>query len=611
LTSEGTRLFTRLAGASASLYEAPEVARGAPATASSDLFSLGAVAYYLLAEEPPASSTAELAARLARDHGLIISAVRDDLFPSDVGQNLDTVLWGATVLNPTDRAPTPLDFVDQLEEALTAPAGPTLLPVEEPPPPEKSPLTAAKGDTLKGELKSLGKPEELKVLGELGSGATARVFKVKHPREGDVALKVPLSEAHDERIAREAEVLERLRRVPGVDRIAHFIDTCVLDGRTCLLVQFAGDRTLADEIRAEGALSLDYARRWGDDLLTALRSLEEAGVQHRDIKPANIGLTSGAEKGKKRLLLFDFSLSARPAEDLTIGTPAYKDPELPARGRWDDAADRWAAAVTLHEMFTGVRPAPIPAAGPSAVAVRIEADRIDADVRDGLVRFFERAFRMSAQGRFPTADDMRDAFIRALHKVPEQESGAGDEPKLSEADLRGLGPDARVGDLGLSTRQRNALDRMGIYTLVDLAQLSSNRIGGVRGVGARTARSLVEIAETVRKHLEITTADVPAPFYRGFAGARRLVEEEVEAKGLSAVLARRLIEAGLVDSVTIASAPQAQVKNVVTRARKDGSPEGVRDVTAWLSGLIDAERPPTTLGAAVDLIAPSSGPKGG
>ena len=491
--SDGTRLFTRLAGASANLYEAPEVARGASATAASDLFSLGALAYYLLAEQAPASTSVELAARLERDGGLIISAVRDDLFPAGARESLDLVLKSATALDPTARTQdlgTLLSFVELLEDALTTPAegapdqGPLSSTQPAQPAPELEPLAAVKDSVLGGDLV---------VLGELGSGATARVFKVRHPVEGEVALKVPLSDAHDDRIAREGEVLERLRRIPGVDRIAHFIGMRQIAGHTCLLVQFAGERTLADEIRAEGALSLDYARRWGDDLLTALRSLEEAGVQHRDIKPANIGLTSGNEKGKKRLLLFDFSLSQRPATDLAIGTPAYKDPELGARGRWDDAADRWAAAITLHEMFTGVRPAPLlgMASRPGSTAVRLDPDRFDAGVRDGLVRFFERALRAVARERFSTADDMRDAFIKALHNVPEHEDRGADEPVIEGAGLQGKGPDASVGELPLSTRQQNALDRMGIYTLHDLAQLSSNRLGGVRGVGAKTARSLV------------------------------------------------------------------------------------------------------------------------
>jgi serine/threonine protein kinase len=602
--SDGTRLFTRLAGASASVYEAPELVRGGAPTPASDLFSLAALAYFLLAEEAPAPSAADLARRLDRDGGLLLSAVRDDLFPGAAGQDVDAVLSCATGVDPLLRAQgfcSPREFVDRLEDALTAPAAAQPAAPEAPaPPPDPDPLHAAKGTVLKGGIE---------VLAELGSGATARVFKVHHPTEDVVALKVPLSETHDDQIAEEWQILRRLGRVAGVDRVARGIEAVTLAGRTCLLVQLAGDRTLADEIRAEGALSLDYARRWGDDLLTALRSLEEAGVQHRDIKPANIGLTSGAEKGKKRLLLFDFSLAHRAATEIGIGTPAYKDPELPVRGRWDDAADRWAAAITIHEMFTGVRPAPAPGAA-KGPAVRLAPERFDADVRDGLVRFFERAFQASAADRFATADDMRDAFTRALHKVPEHDArGAAPEPELSPAALSGLGRDAPVAALPLSTRQRNALDRMGIYTLDDLAQLSTNRLGAVRGVGAKTARSLVEIAETVRKHLSISATAPPAPFLRGFGGARRPVEDEAEAGRLSPALARRFAEAGLADAAAVASAPHAHVKNLVQRARKDGAPESARDVTAWLEGLVSAEKPPATLAAAVAALLPSRGAK--
>lgn len=602
--SDGTRLFTRLAGASAGVYEAPEVARGAAPTPASDLFSLAALAYFLFAEEPPAPTAADLARRLDHDGGLLVSAVRDDLFPEGKRDDLDAVLLCATSPDPIRRAQdfaTPLDFVSRLEEALTAPDAIAEIPAAPAPaaPPEVDPLHAKKDDVLGGDLV---------VRGELGSGATARVYKVYHTEEGEIALKVPLSEAHDERIAQEAEVLRRLGRL-AVDRVARGLGSRRIAGRTCLLVQLAGERTLADEIRSEGALSLDYARRWGDDLLTALRSLEEAGVQHRDIKPANIGLTSGAEKGKKRLLLFDFSLSFRPADELGIGTPAYKDPDLPVRGRWDDAADRWAAAITLHEMFTGVRPAPAPPAK-GAPAVRLAPERFDADVRDGLVRFFERALSTSAADRFATADDMRDAFIEALHKVPEHEGRAAAEPSITPAHLAGLGRDAPVSGLPLSARQRNALDRMGIYTLDELAQISSNRLGAVRGVGAKTARSLVELAAVARAHLEISAAEAPPAFLRGFGGARRSVEEEADSGRLSRPLARRLVEAGLGDSAAVAAAPHAHVKNLVLRARKEGATESVKDVTAWLEALVDADKPPATLGAAVNALAPGRGGKG-
>ena len=194
--------------------------------------------------------------------------------------------------------------------------------------------------------------------------------------------------------------------------------------------------------------------------------------------------------------------------------------------------------------------------------------------------------------------------------MPEHESRGADEPPIDAAALKGLGPEARASELPLSTRQQNALDRMGVYTLHELAQLSSNRIGGVRGVGAKTARSLVDLARVVREHLEISATDVAPPFFRGFGGARVAVEEVSPAGGLSSALAQHLVEAGLVDSTAVAAVPHAQVKNLVARAHKSGAPESLKNLAAWLDGLVDAQKPPTTLGAAAELIAPGQG-KGG
>src|SRR5690606_34561847 len=61
-------------------------------------------------------------------------------------------------------------------------------------------------------------------------------------------------------------------------------------------------------------------------------------------------------KMAKHLTLFDFSLLGTSVSDLETGTAPYRDPFLALRGAWDLHADRWSAAVTLHEMLTGLRP---------------------------------------------------------------------------------------------------------------------------------------------------------------------------------------------------------------------------------------------------------------
>jgi len=53
-------------------------------------------------------------------------------------------------------------------------------------------------------------------------------------------------------------------------------------------------------------------------------------------------------------MLFDFSLSRRPVENVRSGTARYIDPFLRNRKpvQWDLYAERFAAAVTLYEMAT-------------------------------------------------------------------------------------------------------------------------------------------------------------------------------------------------------------------------------------------------------------------
>ena len=129
-----------------------------------------------------------------------------------------------------------------------------------------------------------------------------------------------------------------------------------IGGRTVLVLDKSGDETLAERLRKEGRLGLELLQRFGEDLLQAVASLERHGVAHRDIKPDNIGVRSG--KQRLQLVLFDFSLSRAPPEHIQVGTHPYLDPFLAQRRppRWDLAAERYAAGVTLYEMAAGVLP---------------------------------------------------------------------------------------------------------------------------------------------------------------------------------------------------------------------------------------------------------------
>jgi serine/threonine protein kinase len=549
---------TALSSDQTALYLAPEVLES-PVHADSvaDIFSLGCIAYHVLTGRAPGTSLSERAQLLAGGH-LSIAAARDDLAGA---QTLDEVVALATQKNPLQRADSVMEWLELLLDAATAPAA-------EPEERHAHPLEAQRGDRLE---------HGLEVVKVLGTGSTARVLRVRRD-DSEYALKVALDPDMDERVRREGQVLSRLQadRATSHDRIVSLVEELTLGDRACLLMSDAGE-SLAALISRDGPPSLDFARRWGDDLLQALEVLEEAGIQHRDIKPANLGILPSQAKKKRNLRLFDFSLSAAADTAITAGTPAYRDPFLDRRGRWDPAADRWAAAITLHELCSGTRPHWGGAPGQNelpAVAtdheITLAAERFDSAIRSRLVAFFRRALARDVAARFASAEEMRTewvaCFATASWTAASATAGADDAddalPASRPPDLGRIGLDTPIDALPLSARARNALDRAGMMTVADLLRMPQNRLSTTRGIGRATAQEILRFVEDYRAaHPEHTALTPAAPFladYRGPGAAVAFVP------GLPPEAAAALADAGLSLLPDVAAAPREQVVRILS-----------------------------------------------
>ena len=448
-----------------------------------DVFALGALGYYILTGRVPASDLTTLRARLRREGGLDLAADLPQATPA-----LRALILDATRPGVSDRLPDVRTFLERLEEAEQAGNNGVVEDVIDP-------LAAEPGALIDGRFR---------LERRLGSGSTATgllVTDTSIAESGSGAvrvLKVALNDGAAGRLADEAKVLSGIRRHP---RLVHLVEGPMeVGGRQALLLESAGDETLAEALRGRGRLSLDLLQRWGGDLLEALVTLDRASIDHRDIKPANLGVREGRGDRVKHLVLFDFSLSNAGATAVTAGTPPYLDPFLdtPQRGRYDSAAERYSAAVVLFEMATGTVPQfgdgfSDPASVPDEATV--EPAMFDTTVAKDLVVFFGKALARDARQRFDTAADMLAHWRSIFAPVPTTEPD--DAPELAAA----AQPSTPLATAGLSARALSAVEPLGVITVGDLIAVDPVRLNHLSGVAEQTRREVKSRARQWRDRL--------------------------------------------------------------------------------------------------------------
>ena len=461
----------RLVEGATTAYMAPEaLSRDDNTGEHLDVFSLGAIAYHLFSGQRPAEDSVELSNRLRETKGLLISSV-----VSGAGEWIEYMIRQAThpeVSQRTDSVAEFLQHLDEVEGELTEPDYDDIDDVSQ----------ARKGARL---------PGNLTVKARLGQGASSVALLVE--RDGrEFVLKAANDPNHNDRLRSEAETLDKLRH----QHIVKYHETLEIGDRVCLLMERAGKETLGERLRREGPLHVEFLQRFGEDLLGVVNCLEEHGIPHRDIKPDNIGIAEVGPEKKRHLVLFDFSLSRTAVENIHAGTSSYLDPMLPLRKppRWDLDAERYGAAVTLYELATNS----LPVWGdgktePSYLdcEVTIDAERLEATVRDRLSLFFARAMRRDPRDRFDNAEHMLTEWRHCFEGVdqPGGLSDHSDETDLGER-LADAAFETPIHDLGLSARATNALDRANIMTVAALLSISPFRISRMRGVGKTTSREI-------------------------------------------------------------------------------------------------------------------------
>ncbi|CAH9103149.1 unnamed protein product [Cuscuta europaea] len=213
---------------------------------------------------------------------------------------------------------------------------------------------------MKMENKGNGSMQHYELGKMIGQGNFAKVHHARNLKNGSsVAIKIIDKErvfkvGMNDQIQREISVM-RLVKHPS---IVHLHEVMATKSKIYFVMEYVKGGELFN-IVAKGRLKEEVARKYFQQLISAVDFCHSRCVYHRDLKPENLLVDENGD-----LKVSDFGLSAlagsRHQDGLlhtTCGTPAYVAPEVIARKGYDGAkADVWSCGVILFVLLAGYLP---------------------------------------------------------------------------------------------------------------------------------------------------------------------------------------------------------------------------------------------------------------
>ena len=210
----------------------------------------------------------------------------------------------------------------------------------------------------------------------------------------------------------ELEAHRAAMRAAG-DGVAELIGSCVKGGQYCVVMR-RYERSLADELKADGPLSSARQLEVGATLAGVLAKLHSRKVVVKDLKPDNVLLDAG------RPVIADFGISVVATKTLAAqtsikGTFAYMSPEQFGE-LVGPPADVWSLACVILEIGTGV--APWAGLTMQAIMGKVVVHKKAPPVPDGCpcAAVLRRCFTFDPAGR-PTAAQLQDELLLLLAKT--------------------------------------------------------------------------------------------------------------------------------------------------------------------------------------------------
>ncbi len=275
-----------------------------------------------------------------------------------------------------------------------------------------------------------------KILGKLGAGAMATVFKARQlSLDRMVAIKVL-----PRKFSSNAQFIERFyaegRAAAQLNHpnIVQAFDVGKAGDYHYFVMEFVDGRTVYDDIvkhkRYSESEALDIAIQTAEALVHA----HERGLIHRDVKPKNIminkdGVAKLADMGLARAVSDKEAAEAEAGK--AFGTPYYISPEqIRGEKTVGPPSDIYSLGATLYHMLTGN--VPFDGKNPSAVmhkhlkAELVAPDHVNPKLSAGVSEVIEMMMMKDPAKRYANGKDLL-IDLRAVRK--------GDSPPIAHTEV--------------------------------------------------------------------------------------------------------------------------------------------------------------------------------
>ena len=287
-----------------------------------------------------------------------------------------------------------------------------------------------------------------KVLGKLGEGAMATVFKAKQiSLDRTVAIKIlPRKFSSNPQFIERFYAEGRAAAALNHPNIVQAFDVGKAGEYHYFVMEFVDGRTVYDDIVKHKRFSEQEAIDIVIQVAEALQHAHEKGLVHRDVKPKNIMLSSDgvvklADMGLARAISDKEAAEAEAGK--AFGTPYYISPEQ-IRGEVNIGApaDIYSLGATMYHMVTGN--VPFDGKNPSAVMHKhlktelVPPDHVNPKLSAGVSEIIEMMMQKSPRARYQNCRDLL-IDLRAVRKgeppvIAHRDFGAVDLQSIAKAE---------------------------------------------------------------------------------------------------------------------------------------------------------------------------------